>query len=661
MVALDAVLLTIVIALAQPPQAPPSTQSAPPPTALILGRVVDGSSGRPIAGAIVTLTGGVVAPGFPSPGPGAATLPRAMTNASGQFVFRKLPKGSFSMTVSKAGFAEGAYGRRRPDASLSTLLLDAGQRVGDVVIPLWRVGSIAGTVVDEAGEPAIGVSLRAYVRRFLGGRRRLAQAATATTDDRGAYRFGGLVPGDYVVAFVAREVSVPSAVAEALRTPPAPNDPAAQALMRERFALGSGALMVPGTPGTLQVGNLVRQIDAFAPVPPAVADSGPMFIYPTQFYPAAPSAARAAVLTIASGQERDNVDFSLHPVRASAVSGTLIGPDGAVANIAVRLVSASEDFQPEIEPAATLTGAAGEFTLLGVPAGQYVIKVLRVPRAAAPPPPTMTQVQVGSSMTISSSGNPLSTPPPITDEPTWFAETAVAVADADVTGVIVSLQRGARLTGRLEFDGAIERPEPSALTRITISADRADGATSATPFTSVPPGRADESGTFKTYGVPPGRYLVRAFGAPAAWTLKSVTSEGRDISDHPIDLRAADVGNVVVTFTDRPTKLTGITRGSDGNADPNALIVVFPADNTNWRDFGFNTRRMRSSRAGKDGSFSVSGLPAGDYYVAAIKEESFGQWQDPQVLEELSRGAAQIRLSDGESITKDLKTIGGGR
>src|SRR5688500_16389287 len=97
MVALDAVLLTVVIAAAQPPQAAPPTQPAPPPTALILGRVVDGSSGRPIAGAIVTLIGGVVAQGFPS-GPGAATQPRAMTNASGQFVFRKLPKGSFSLT-----------------------------------------------------------------------------------------------------------------------------------------------------------------------------------------------------------------------------------------------------------------------------------------------------------------------------------------------------------------------------------------------------------------------------------------------------------------------------------------------------------------------------------------------------------------------------------
>ena len=132
----------------------------------------------------------------------------------------------------------------------------------------------------------------------------------------------------------------------------------------------------------------------------------------------------------------------------------------------------------------------------------------------------MTQVQVGGSMSITSSGSPLTTPPPITDEPTWFAETAVSVADADVTGLIVPLQRGARLTGRVEFDGAVERPEPAALARISIIADRADGAVSGTPFSSVPPGRADESGTFKTYGLPPGRYLVRAARCPGRMDLE---------------------------------------------------------------------------------------------------------------------------------------------
>ena len=72
-------LLLLVLALqaAQP--------AAPPPTGLILGRVVDAASGRPVPGAIVTLNGGGLVPfvgGFVA-APTPSTQPRAMTNANG--------------------------------------------------------------------------------------------------------------------------------------------------------------------------------------------------------------------------------------------------------------------------------------------------------------------------------------------------------------------------------------------------------------------------------------------------------------------------------------------------------------------------------------------------------------------------------------------------
>src|SRR5579862_8156328 len=90
-------------AAVQSPQTPPQ----PLPTGLILGSVVDAATGRPVSGAIVTLQG-------------VGNAPRAMTNASGQFVFRKLPKGRFGLTATKPGYVEGAYGRRRPGGSTST-------------------------------------------------------------------------------------------------------------------------------------------------------------------------------------------------------------------------------------------------------------------------------------------------------------------------------------------------------------------------------------------------------------------------------------------------------------------------------------------------------------------------------------------------------------
>ena len=401
MVATGTVLSAFVLAASM--QAPQPSPSQPPPdaTALIVGRVVDGTSGRPVPGAIVTLGGGMLMPAPPGATPsGPPPRPRAMTNASGQFVFRKLLKGSFTLSATKPGYSEGAYGRRRPGGSVATLTLDLGERVSDVTIPLWKVGTISGTVVDEAGEPLIGVALRAFQRSVAGGRRRLAQQGFTTTDDRGAYRFAGLPAGEYLVAFVAREATVPTAVAEQMRAPATPSDPAIQALMRDWMTLAGGTAFA-GTSTAIQVGDVVRQMDASLPVPPDPGEKGPVFIYPTQFYPGVPGTARAASIKIASGQERENVDFAMQPVRASRVTGTVIGAEGPVANVALRLVPASEEFQVELETSVTMTTASGEFTLLGVPAGQYVVKVLRVPRPAAPAtPPAMTQVRAGNSMTI---------------------------------------------------------------------------------------------------------------------------------------------------------------------------------------------------------------------------------------------------------------------
>ena len=643
-------LWTVLVLIAmQPPQT-----ATPVPSGLILGRVVDGTSGRPIPGAIVTLEGTTAA---------SSTLPRAITNSNGQFVFRRLGRGSFFLNATRSGYVEGAYGRTRPGGTTLSVQLDEGQRVNDVVIRMWKHASISGTVTDEAGEPLVGVQLRAFERRSLIGRPRIVQAGTATTDDRGIYRFGTLAPGEFLIAFVAREVTIPASSAEMLRSPADRTDPAFAELNRSRMMLGVQLMPMPGMANSLVVGDVIRQIDINAPVPPRTEAPG-TFIYPTQFFPGVPNAARAAALVLDSGQQRDNVDFTLHPARVVRVSGMIVGADAPVANLALRMVPTSDEALTDIETAATMAGPAGEFTFLAVPAGQYSLRALRVPQRALPPrtPGATTQIQVGSSVMISNAGPGIDGPLPIPDDPTWYADVPIAVANSDLSDVIVTLQRGARLSGRVEFDGTRERPDAAALRRIPIVAERADGSSvgrSGLGFgTSIPPGQIDASGTFKTYGLPPGKYLLRVLGSPAGWTLKSAIADGVDISDTPIDLKATDSANVVITFADRPTTLNGTVHDAEGNPDRDARVIVFPADPAAWIDYGLNPRRMRGTRPARNGSYSFIGLPAGEYYVAAVKDGAFPPWPDPSVLEELSRSASTVHLSDGETQSQDLKTLG---
>src|SRR5262249_38946760 len=77
---------------------------------------------------------------------------------------------------------------------------DGRQVVENVNLALPRGGVIAGSVIDEFGDPLPNVSMTAMQAIYRDGRRSLVAAATPeTTDDRGSYRLSGLAPGSYYI------------------------------------------------------------------------------------------------------------------------------------------------------------------------------------------------------------------------------------------------------------------------------------------------------------------------------------------------------------------------------------------------------------------------------------------------------------------------------
>ena len=71
-----------------------------------------------------------------------------------------------------------------------------------------RGGVIAGTVLDEHGEPAVGTQVRVYRYNRQSGVRTPQLAGNDATDDRGMYRIYGLQIGDYLVAAIPRPQAV---------------------------------------------------------------------------------------------------------------------------------------------------------------------------------------------------------------------------------------------------------------------------------------------------------------------------------------------------------------------------------------------------------------------------------------------------------------------
>jgi len=198
-------LLLVACALSVVPRAQnPQRPAGAPPTSLLMGVIIDPLDGQPVPNAEVRLTGA------PQGTPNTLVL----ADEDGRFVFLALPRGTYTITATKPGYAEGAYGRRRPTGLPQALTLNDDERLGDLKIPIWKFAAVTGRVADEAGEPVIGVAVRALQRTVVAGRERLAPGPTARTDDRGLYRLASLTPGEYAVAVPTTQVSAPDSIVD---------------------------------------------------------------------------------------------------------------------------------------------------------------------------------------------------------------------------------------------------------------------------------------------------------------------------------------------------------------------------------------------------------------------------------------------------------------
>jgi hypothetical protein len=175
-------------------------------TALVVGQVVDADSGKGIGDAIVTLGGGPgAAPTSPltPPAPGR----RLLTTANGQFVYRQLAPGRYTLSATKPGYRIGIVGQLVPRGPGGALEIRPGEKLTDVRILMWKQASITGRILDEAGEPVVGAEVRVQRAQLVAGRPGFANIAGATTDDRGVYRIGSLDPGTYVVCVPSASTS----------------------------------------------------------------------------------------------------------------------------------------------------------------------------------------------------------------------------------------------------------------------------------------------------------------------------------------------------------------------------------------------------------------------------------------------------------------------
>jgi len=611
-------------------------------TATISGQVVlDDATPQPVRRARVTVASLQ----------GGATK-WTMTDASGQFVIADLPAGRYTITAAKPGIVRATYGAKRFDRPGTPVSVADGQHAANLVLKMLRGAVLTGVIRDENGQPAPGVRVQAQQFRVQNGERMLMAVAggsgelTDTTDDRGMYRIFGLGPGEYVLSAMPRD----TARGDIQQTTDADLRAAQQAIQ------GGGGMTRPP-----QLSAATNNANAAATPAPRVID-GPTIGFATVFYPGTPSPAEAQTLNLAAGEERSGVDLQLRLLHTARVEGIVTTPAGVPPQSVSLLMSPGIQGQPQVRQATVMMngvtpGPDGKFVFTGVAPGQYTINA----RASSQPMGAGANGMGDGTMSGRANGPGRAGGGPINLN--LWATAEIAVDGQNVSGVALSLQPGMTVSGHLAFEGTRTAPagdlsramlilvpsNPGGGARVVMFGGGAGGPNN---------GPVDSTGKFSLTGITPGRYTVIAqFNSPeAAWTLKSAIFKGRDALDFPLEIAPnEEITNAVVTFTDQTQTISGKLSDASGRPAPDFTIVVFPSDKSLWT----SSRRIKTTRPGTDGKYTITDLPAGDYRIAALIDIAQGEANDPAFLEQLVGSSISLSLKDGETKTQDLKIASG--
>lgn len=307
-------VLVAVTLLAQVPGRPPSQRAAGAEdpnaqkgTAVIRGRITAADSGRPLRRAQIRLSSTELAEGRST-----------STNARGEFEFKELPAGRYSVNVARSGYLPMQYGQRYYGELSKPLQVDDGRVVEKIDFALPRAGVVSGRVFDETGEPFSGVNVWVMRTEYFRGRRRaVAMGGSNTTDDTGQFRISGVPPGEYTLMAWLPETWIAGP---------------------EKHSFG----------------------------------------YAPSFYPGTASYADASRIKIAPGQEASTVDMNLVAARTATLSGTAYKSDGSpLAGASVNLTRevAGPSFSSNFGLQGAPVAADGTWTMKKVSSGEYTLDV----------------------------------------------------------------------------------------------------------------------------------------------------------------------------------------------------------------------------------------------------------------------------------------------
>lgn len=359
-------------------------------------------------------------------------------------------------------------------------------------------------------------------------------------------------------------------------------------------------------------------LTAFDPAYARVGDElGQLFYGPT-FYPGTVYQDDAVRLTLDPGIPVEGLQFKLQIVRPARLKGTISAAGG------LQLLSGAVNIGPSRNSRSASFATAdadirpdGAFQFANILAERYVIRA----RAA-----------------VSS------------DNVSHFALWTQPIEGADVVDVNMALSPGARVEGRVRWDGKTNRP-PVDQENIRVRAPMADGSA----FGDVLSARIDLNRNFSLLGAMAGNHVFRLDNLPDPWTLKQVLLRGADITDipYPLEYKTTYDGMEIV-LTDVFTTLSGRAIVAPNDLAQGYAVIALPTNRLQWQP---TSRFIKIAYLDDRGSFSIRALPPAEYYVAITRAADQSDLTNDVLLDRLSRDAPTIRLIEGQRARLTLQAF----
>jgi hypothetical protein len=421
-------------------------------------------------------------------------------------------------------------------------------------ITLIKGGVITGAVTDAKGQPIVGVRVQASPPSGASSLSSFMGGTTAETDDRGVYRIFGLPPGQYVVA-------------------------AGGAAPFGQFA-ASGF-----------------ELDVLTYYPSATRDT-------------------AVPVSVRSGDEATGIDIKYRGTQGHAISGVVLGTveAGTAGGAVIIILSSAGTSSIQGMAIASTVEQRRVFSFNGVADGEY-------------------------DLFAGFQGMPTEVP--------LVANKRVTVRNGDLTGVELKLGQLGSIGGTIALEPLKDEDKcdkrGSQVIEVLINAPRDDAKKSGGPLMSALFGGVgtllNAKGEFTIKNVEPGKYRF-AFQLPTdAWYVRAINPAGPaitspaaaapvprgSVSSSPtpapvlqtelaqgvVTIKTSErVGGVTVVVAQDAAGLAGKMEG-EGAIPVGLRVHLVPAE----RDQANNVLRHRETVVNRDGSFALTNLAPGRYFV----------------------------------------------